>query len=142
MGWLTGQHFFSMTLYQKIKFLLFLPFWYTVCKNYCIKDIFMRTCCFQITFFTRKWNSFNRCLVIFNCSFLFILGWWLCPFWLYYCFFNSKGPHVKYEGGKGGGRRVFVGVMKYYRHILMDHETFFKIFEGPQNIFLCSIFVI
>ena len=24
----------------------------------------------------------------------------------------------------------------------MDHEIFFKIFDGPQNIFLCSIFVI
>ena len=24
----------------------------------------------------------------------------------------------------------------------MDHETFFKIFDGPQSIFLCSIFVI
>ena len=42
----------------------------------------------------------------------------------------------------GGGWRVFVGVMKYFRHILMGHEIFFKIFDGPQNIFLCSIFVI
>ena len=41
-----------------------------------------------------------------------------------------------------GGRRVFVGVMKYFRHILMGHEKFFKIFDRPQNIFLCSIFVI
>ena len=32
--------------------------------------------------------------------------------------------------------------MKYFRHILMCHETFFKIFDGPQDIFLCSIFVI
>ena len=24
----------------------------------------------------------------------------------------------------------------------MGHEIFFKIFDGPQNIFLCSIFVI
>ena len=32
--------------------------------------------------------------------------------------------------------------MKYFRHILMRHEIFFKIFDGPQDIFLCSIFVI
>ena len=36
----------------------------------------------------------------------------------------------------------FVGIMKYFRHILMVHEIFFKIFDGPQNIFLRSIFVI
>ena len=40
------------------------------------------------------------------------------------------------------GQRVFVEVMKYFRHILMDHEIFFKIFDESQNIFLCSIFVI
>ena len=32
-------------------------------------------------------------------------------------------------------------VMRYFWHILIGHE-FFKIFEGPQNIFLCFIFVI
>ena len=36
---------------------------------------------------------------------------------------------------------VFMGIMKYFRHILMHHKTFFEIFDGPQNIFLCSIFV-
>ena len=40
------------------------------------------------------------------------------------------------------GQRVFVGAMKYFRHILMGLEIFFKIFNGLQNIFLCSIFVI
>ena len=35
-----------------------------------------------------------------------------------------------------------MGFMKYFRHILMGHETFFKIFDGPQNIFFMSIFVI
>ena len=35
-----------------------------------------------------------------------------------------------------------MGAMKYFRHILMGHEIFFKIFDGPQNIFLCSIFII
>ena len=35
-----------------------------------------------------------------------------------------------------------MGVMKFFRHILMGQETFFKVFDGPQNIFLCSIFVI
>ena len=37
---------------------------------------------------------------------------------------------------------VFVGVMKYFRHILMGPEIFFKIFDGPQNVFLCSILII
>ena len=35
-----------------------------------------------------------------------------------------------------------MGVIKYFRHILLGHEIFFKLFHGPQNIFLCSIFVI
>ena len=39
-------------------------------------------------------------------------------------------------------RRVFVGVRKYFRHIMMGHEIFFKIFDGSQNIFLSSIFVL
>ena len=33
-------------------------------------------------------------------------------------------------------------IMKYFRHILMDHQVFFKSFDGVQNIFFCSIFVI
>ena len=33
-------------------------------------------------------------------------------------------------------------VMKYFRHILMGHETLLKIFDGQQNIFLCSILVV
>ena len=42
----------------------------------------------------------------------------------------------------GGGRwRVSVGVIKYFRPILMGHEVFFKIFDKPQDIFLCSISV-
>ena len=45
-------------------------------------------------------------------------------------------------GGGGGGRRVFVGAMKYFGNIFMGHEIFFEIFDGPQNIFLCSIFII
>ena len=35
-----------------------------------------------------------------------------------------------------------MGVMKYFRHILMGHEIFFKTFDGPWNIFLSSIFII
>ena len=35
-----------------------------------------------------------------------------------------------------------MGVMEYLRHILMDPETVFKIFDGSRNIFLCSIFII
>ena len=34
-----------------------------------------------------------------------------------------------------------VGI-KYFMHILMGHEIFFKIFDGPRNIFVCSIFII
>ena len=33
-------------------------------------------------------------------------------------------------------------VMKYFRHNLMGHEIFSKIFDGPQNIFSCFIFII
>ena len=35
-----------------------------------------------------------------------------------------------------------MGVIKYFRDKLMGQEIFFKIFDGPQNIFLRSIFVI
>ena len=37
---------------------------------------------------------------------------------------------------------VFVGAMNYLRNILMGHKIFFKFFDGPRNIFLCSIFII
>ena len=48
-----------------------------------------------------------------------------------------------HQGGGGAvGRKVFLGVMKYFRHILMGHGIFFKIFDGPQNIFLRSIVII
>ena len=40
-----------------------------------------------------------------------------------------------------GGQRFFVGSMKYFRHILTGHKIFFKIFDRPRNIFLCSIFI-
>ena len=52
----------------------------------------------------------------------------------------AKGPYIKYVGG--AGQRVFVGTMKYFRHILMGHEIFSKNLDGPQNIVLCSIFII
>ena len=32
--------------------------------------------------------------------------------------------------------------MKYVRHILIEDEIFFKIFDGPRNIFLFTIFII
>ena len=32
--------------------------------------------------------------------------------------------------------------MKYFRHILIGHEIFFETFDGPRDIFLCSIFII
>ena len=53
----------------------------------------------------------------------------------------AKGPYIKYEEEQGE-RRAFVGAMKYCRHILMGHGRFFKIFDGPRNIFACSIFII
>ena len=46
--------------------------------------------------------------------------------------FLIKGLCIKYVGG---GWRVFAGAMKYFRHILMSHEIFLKMFDGPQNIF-------
>ena len=52
---------------------------------------------------------------------------------------SHLGLYIKYVGGRAEG---FCGVMKYFRHILMDHEIFFKIFDGPRNIFLSSIFII
>ena len=38
----------------------------------------------------------------------------------------------------GEGRRVFAGVMKYFRHILIGNEIFLNIFNEPQIILLCS----
>ena len=35
-----------------------------------------------------------------------------------------------------------MGAMKNFKHILMGHEIFLKIFDRPQNIFLCSPLVI
>ena len=32
--------------------------------------------------------------------------------------------------------------IKYFRHILMDHEIFFKISDGPQDVLLCPIFLL
>ena len=52
----------------------------------------------------------------------------------------NKGPYIKYIGG--GDRMVFAGAMKSFKHILMDHEIFLKIFDGQRNIFLCSPLVI
>ena len=52
------------------------------------------------------------------------------------------GMYVKVCRRGEEGRMVFVRVMKYFRHILMGHEIFLKIFDEPQNTFLCYIFVI
>ena len=35
-----------------------------------------------------------------------------------------------------------MGAMKNFKHISVRHEIFLKIFDGPQNIFLCSPLVI
>ena len=42
--------------------------------------------------------------------------------------FVSKGPYIKYVGGGQEG----VGVMKYFRHILMGRERFSKILMGYE----------
>ena len=52
----------------------------------------------------------------------------------------DKGPYTKYAGV--GDRRVFEGVMKYFKHILMGYEIFLKIFDGLQNIFLSSFLIL
>ena len=52
-----------------------------------------------------------------------------------------KGSYIKYVGGRGR-QRLFVEVMKYFTHIFMGHEIFFKIFDGPHNFFLCFILVV
>ena len=44
-------------------------------------------------------------------------------------FKKSKGPYIKYVGEGTGG-------------FCWGQEIFLKIFNGPQNIFLCVIFVI
>ena len=58
-----------------------------------------------------------------------------------------KGLCIKYIGGGGGGGgeggwKVFAEAMKYFKHILMGHEIFLKIFDGPQSIFLFTSFPI
>ena len=35
-----------------------------------------------------------------------------------------------------------MGAIKYFKYILIGHEIFLKIFDEPQNIFLCSPLVI
>ena len=60
--------------------------------------------------------------------------------------FNDMGGWEWGGGGGGGGGGCvpegFCGGHEIFGHILMGHEIFFKIFDGPQTIFLCSIFVI
>ena len=57
-------------------------------------------------------------------------------YYFFRAYSNDMGLYIKYVGG---GWRVFVGVMKYFEHILMGHEIFLKIFDGPQNIFFFII---
>ena len=40
-----------------------------------------------------------------------------------------------------GSRRISVVTMKYFRNILVYHEIFLKIFDGPQKICLCFPFL-
>ena len=56
-------------------------------------------------------------------------------------FIRDHTLSIKYGGG-GVAWRDFVGLIKYFRHILMGHELFFKVFDGPQNIFLCSLVIL
>ena len=41
-----------------------------------------------------------------------------------------------------GDRRIFAGVMKNFKHVLMGHEIFLKVFDGLQNVSLCSPLVL
>ena len=52
----------------------------------------------------------------------------------------AKGPYIKYVGVED--RRVFEGVMEYFKHILMGYEIFLKIFDGLQNVFLSSFLIL
>ena len=45
-----------------------------------------------------------------------------------------------YKVCRRGGRRVFAGTMKYFRQLLMGHETFLNIFDGPQKCFYVFLF--
>ena len=51
----------------------------------------------------------------------------------------DKGLCIKYVGR---GLEGFYGGLKIFRHVLMGHEIYFKDFDGPRNIFSCSILVI
>ena len=55
------------------------------------------------------------------------------------CFKLIQGTIIKYVGGDP---RVSEVVMKYFRHLLMVHEIFLKIFDRPQKIFLFAFFFI
>ena len=50
----------------------------------------------------------------------------------------SKELFIKYVGNGGGGgaggTEDFLGVMKYFRHILMGHEIFFKMNTKIEEI--------
>ena len=45
----------------------------------------------------------------------------------------NRGLYIKYVGG---GRRVFLVVVKYFMHILIGHENIFKTCDGPKKYFL------
>ena len=50
--------------------------------------------------------------------------------------FSPSSYSEKMRWGRGWG------AMKYFKHILMGHEIFFKVFDRLRNIFLRSIFII
>ena len=45
------------------------------------------------------------------------------------------------RGVEGGTEGLCRGI-KYFSHILMGHEIFLKIFDGPQNNLLCSFLIL
>ena len=92
----------------------------------------------------------------------FLVAKWFClllkkiwkkkflPVWkFWYCCFNDCTLRMEERrssrGGGRGGSFFYLGggvVMKYFQDILMGHELFLDIFNGPRNIFLSCIFVI
>ena len=56
----------------------------------------------------------------------------------------AKGLYIKYinRGGRRVGRGFFAGAMKYFRQLLIGHETFLKIFDELSKNFSCASFLI
>ena len=56
---------------------------------------------------------------------------------------KNKGEVLKENERKSSPKfcRIFAAAMKNFRQILIGHEIFLKIFDGPQKILLCPSFL-